>query len=653
MDARIHSGWKRLVRGWEIISLVLVVVIFAGLVYVNELQNRTSSSPFSLTPLKPLDRSSPRSLLLGFLAGAEDVAEAYHRYRQHPGIVTFNGMVRANQRIVQALDASEIPPAERQYRSYELSIMLWDVLCRIDLPPVEEIPGAATPDPERPAPAPAPEAESPAGEAESKPPPLDFWTVPNTEITLAKIQDGVGSAHWVFSAGTVDRIPEFYQLTRHLGYQRPMDLGDDPGNLQKVIGGWMIPPHVTESMPFWLQAKVLGQAVWKWLATFLLMASSLLIAIGVYSWASRTQSRNRIWSYFRRLATPLSVLVLLWAVYYLSLYQITTRGGIGQLLSYTLPTVAYYLALAWVAWLVANFISELVISSPTISKHGTDRHLVRLGFRVAGIVVVVVIFFQLGNAMDVPLYGLVAGAGVGTLAVALAAQNTLENFIGSLNLFADRPIRAGDFFSYNGEVGTVEEIGLRSTRIRGLNRTVSTIPNAQLSKMTIINYTKRDRMLLRHCLTLRLETSPDQLRHVIIGLRELLIAHPKVAEDPLRARLLRVSESGLDVEIFAYVTTSDWNEFLAVQEDVLLRMLDVVAASGSGFAYPSNTTYLARDTGIDRKAGRAAEAAVARWREENQLQFPEHQAPAREALQDSLPYPPKGAPIEPPRENGA
>ena len=145
----------------------------------------------------------------------------------------------------------------------------------------------------------------------------------------------------------------------------------------------------------------------------------------------------------------------------------------------------------------------------------------------------------------------------------------------------------------------VEAIGLRSVKIRSLNRTVVTIPNAEFANLHIENFTRRDRVLLIAEIGLRYETTPDQLRWVLTEIRKLLLEHPRVTEDPARARFIGFGEHSVNIEIFAYVNTTDWNEFLAVREDIFLRLIDTVEESGTGFASPSTVNYLARDSGID------------------------------------------------------
>jgi hypothetical protein len=192
-------------------------------------------------------------------------------------------------------------------------------------------------------------------------------------------------------------------------------------------------------------------------------------------------------------------------------------------------------------------------------------------------------------------------------------------------------------------VGTIEAIGIRSTRIRGIDHTLTTIPNGVLSKMPVVNFTRRDRMLLKTVLSLRYETTPEQLCHVVAKLRELLLAHPMVTPEPSRVRFAGFDKSSLNVEVFAYIGTKDWNEFLEVQEDIYLRMIDVIAASGTGFAFPSQTLYFARDKGLDPDKSAAAMAEVQQWRAAQKLPFPDFDIEFRKTHRDTLDYPPNGS----------
>jgi MscS family membrane protein len=170
----------------------------------------------------------------------------------------------------------------------------------------------------------------------------------------------------------------------------------------------------------------------------------------------------------------------------------------------------------------------------------------------------------------------------------------------------------GDFCRFGDRVGTIQEIGLRSTRVRTLDRTVVTVPNSEFSALALENFAERDRIWFQTVLGLRYETTADQLRHVLAGLTRLLRDDERVDPDPARVRFVGFGAFSLDLEVFAYIRTRDWAEFLRIREELLLEIMDVVAASGSGFAFPSQTIYTATDAGLDEeKARRAIEEVTA------------------------------------------
>ncbi len=266
--------------------------------------------------------------------------------------------------------------------------------------------------------------------------------------------------------------------------------------------------------------------------------------------------------------------------------------------------------------------------------------MVQKTLQVLVIALAVTVFAQ---SMGVNLTAVLAGAGVAGVAVAFAAQKTIENLFGGVSVLLDQPVRVGDFCKVGSNTGTVEEIGLRSTRIRSVDRTLISIPNAQFSTDTLENYGARDRIRLYQVIGVRYETSPDQLRWILAETRKLIFSHPMIGPDGARVRFINFGASSLDFEIFCYVNTTDFATFVTVREDVFLRLMDIVEASGSGFAFPSQTLYLGRDTGLDAERTKAAESAVQGWRERNQLPFPNNTPDQIESVAGTLDYPPKGS----------
>ena len=201
----------------------------------------------------------------------------------------------------------------------------------------------------------------------------------------------------------------------------------------------------------------------------------------------------------------------------------------------------------------------------------------------------------------------IAGLSIGGVAIAFAAQKTIENLFGTIMVITDQPIRVGDYCQAGNVEGTVESIGLRSTRIRTLNRTLVTIPNGQFSAMSIENLAHRDKFLFRHKFGLRYETTAEQLQLVLKEIRKMLSEYPGVEPKTHRTRFVRFGDFSLDIDVLAYVLTLDWEGFLAVQEDLLIRLMGIIEASETSFAFPSQTMYISNDPGSAKLKARKDE----------------------------------------------
>jgi MscS family membrane protein len=279
--------------------------------------------------------------------------------------------------------------------------------------------------------------------------------------------------------------------------------------------------------------------------------------------------------------------------------------ALGQYVS-GLQRLLVILAAAWLALRVIDVLVGAAESAFARDGRTMGLSVASLGRRTAKLLVAAVALLALLRAYGLDVTGVIAGLGIGGLAVALAAQKSIENLFGGVTLVLDQPVRVGEFCRFGEKVGTVEEVGLRSTRIRTLDRTVVTIPNAEFSSMQLENFTRRDRFWLNHVLGLRYETSAAQMRRVMAGIRQVLLDHPKVHPDPARVRFVAFGDFSLNVDIFAYVLVDNMNDYLEVQQDLLLSFMDVVADCGTGFAFPSQTIYAAADGGI---AGEARQSA--------------------------------------------
>jgi len=495
---------------------------------------------------------------------------------------------------IQSLDLSEVPPAARLKTGYSAANALHEVLSRIPLPPPDQIPDAV-------------EIKT----ASSTDPPR--WVIPGTEIALVRAKTGPHSGEFLFSPDTVARAGEFYDRVRGLPHTRPVAL-ENLRELVSTAGGWMIPYSWIQALPAPLRAPIAGQSGWKWIGLAFIVAALALFLVITYRLTQFGDDRHPLLRAVARLAMPTAVLLAMPIVEHAALVQLILSESVGSAVEIALTAITF-LASAWLAWRLASVVAEAIIASPLYGPESLDAHIVRGGVRLFGIAAAAALLAFGADRVGMPLYGIIAGLGVGGLAVALAAQPTIENLIAGISLVADKAVRHGEYCTYGDAQGTIERVGIRSTRIRGVDRTLTNIPNAVLAKLPIVSLTRRDQMLIQTVLGLRYETTPEELRGVLVNLRQLLKGDPRVDPDSARARLVKFGDSSLDVEVFAYVRTTVWTEFLGIREDLLLRMMDIIEQGGTAIAFPSQTLYLGRDRGIDSIKAKVTQTSAQAWRD--------------------------------------
>jgi MscS family membrane protein len=439
------------------------------------------------------------------------------------------------------------------------------------------------------------------------------------KILLERVQKENNPPVWLFSSETLKLVPQIYEdidipwIERHL------------------------PAALTENL-------LAGQPLYRWLIPLVVIPLALLVGwlftrmlIALVREPIRNRFGEAVMSKLRGIVKPLMLLFSAGAVYTISL-------GSASLLARLFWTfLASTIAVVGLTWLLLYLIdagAEIIERRRPEAANAVIRLSATLMKALAVIVGLVVIFYYFAG---INVTAVVAGLGIGGIAVAFAAQKSIENFFGGLFLVWDKPIRLGDFCRAGEHQGTVEHIGIRSTQIRTLARTLVSIPNGQLSSISVENFAMRDRHLFRHTLNLRYETTADQLRFVLARIRELLYQHPRVHSATARVRFIGFGPSSLDVEIFAYVLETVPEAFLAVQEDLLLRVMDLVEAGGSGFAFPSQTLYIAKGGGLDEEKSRKAADTVGRWRAEGELPFPDHRPVRVSQLEGTLDFPPEGS----------
>jgi MscS family membrane protein len=396
---------------------------------------------------------------------------------------------------------------------------------------------------------------------------LDNFEADHRRLTLyVQRTNQRGKELWLVAPDTVAKIPGLTTLRKQYSIEQKL-----PSPLVKIE--WIDTP------------------LWVWIAL-------LLIAL-VLHFVSRLLSRGLLFlispvikRYFKRLDTyrlenfsePVRLLLAL-AVFRAAM---TVVAPSALLRDYLLKLIVLMTAFGVASLLmrVVDVIFDQVVSRMNSRERTVSYSVAPLLVRFVKICIFCFAVLFVLAAWGYNTTTILAGVGVGGLAVALAAQKTIENLFGGISLISDRAVLVGDFCQFGGQVGTVEDIGLRSTRIRTLDRTLVTIPNSQFSTMTLENYSKRDRMWLHPALHLHRDTTAAQVRDMMTAVERVLHAEPMVDPTDVPVRFTKITSEAYVLEVFAYVLTPDYNEFLKVQSALLLQIMEAAKRIGIVFAIP-------------------------------------------------------------------
>jgi len=504
--------------------------------------------------LPALDTSSPYATLRSLAEETERVAGLFAAYRATPDHAT--GLVlreAVNRAVGQLLDLTDVPAATQRKVGSRALAELADILLRLPEIPAGTIPGAP----------------GWTGALPSR------WILPGTEIRIERIGPADAPPEYRFSAASIARLAEFHAQAMDQPPQRPSAI-TNWRETEIQMAGPFFPPRLIAGLPTPLRRIVLGTPVWKILASGVISAVSLLV---VLAWGALLRRWTRGASPLRRagrwLSMPLVFGLAVATAHVLIDSEVTLNGVLSDIETLS-ATFLLYAAGAWGAVLACRVAAEAVIASPRVPDDSYDAHLLRLLARVGGLIAAAVVLVYGANEIGIPALGLVAGLGVGGVAVALASQSTVENLFGGVSIFADRPFRVGDTIRFEDADGRVESIGPRSTRIRGADGTLTTVPNADIAKAHVTNLSVRSRFLFDHRVALAPDSSDAELARVLAALRALLTDHPMVeqAGGVPRVRLVALTPEAIEIQVFAHVLAPDQEAFLEVQEALLLRIIE-------------------------------------------------------------------------------
>jgi MscS family membrane protein len=430
-----------------------------------------------------------------------------------------------------------------------------------------------------------------------------------TDLELVRVSDPSVGKIWLISSDTLGKIPELYDQV-------------EARQVETRLPPWVV------------KHQLAGMPLWQWLALVLIIpvaAAAGWLLLVVFEIPLRWWARRRAQA---GLGPWYSVSGPAWLLVGTAIHRILAHYlGMPLLQRHyyvQVTAVALIIGANWILWRVIRWFLRGVRNRALAHGHSGTGSLMLLGERIIkAIVVVMAVFFILG-VLGFNLSTALAGVGIGTLAVGFGAQQTIANLFGGVSVLGDEVIRVGDVCKFGDRTGTVEDIGLRSTRVRTEERTLLAIPNGTVATINVENLSRRDKMLFKTVLGLHPETAPDQVRAVLAEIRSVLANQSKIEASTARVRLTEVTPSAINVELFCYVLTRDFDEFATAREQLLLRIMKFVEESGTNLASASQTLYLGGDPGAKSKIDAAVKAATSSVAEAADRQLPESAAPSQQ-----------------------
>ncbi|HJT19873.1 MAG TPA: mechanosensitive ion channel family protein [Nitrospira sp.] len=536
-------------------------------------------------PDDPLGRGTPRSSMRGYLASVRD---------------------RNYSLASQYLDLRNLPADTADTQGPELARQLRIILDRqvwIDADSLSPKPEGALDDNLHP-------ARDRVGSISSERRTYDLF--------MQRIPREDGALIWKIAGVTVAEIPQLYE---EFGY----------GRLEHFFPSWLF------------DVSLLGISLWLWgmlIVLFIVLYPIAMLLTSLAVRALRGVNADLAQQMEKFFSGPVTLLV--WTVLGRSAGEFVGPSialrAVGQ------ARTVQVIALAWLLLRVIDFVAYR--ASKNLDNKGLTGALILLKplSRLLKLVAVTAAVLLWLDNVGYKVTTLLAGLSISGVAVALASQKSLENIFGAVTLFTSRPVKVGDFCRFGNTMGIVEEIGLRATRIRTLERSIITIANAEFANMHLDNLSERDRFWYHPSLQLRYETTPDQMRYILVEVRTMLYAHPKILSEPLHVRFKGFGEYSLDIEVFSYIGVTDYEESLEVAEDLNLRIMDIVETAGSDFAFPSEVQYSLPGKPLDEERAKAVGLKVKEWRSKRELYLPKFPADKIAQIKGSLDYPPEGSP---------
>ncbi len=529
----------------------------------------------ALNRLRPADTSSPRDTLRSFTEACEDVYEFARDGRR--GTLESAEAAALSRRVLSCLDLDAIPAYQKENAGREAAAYLKEVLDRADLPPADQIPDRGM-------------MKDASGELRSR------WRIPGTPILMTLATEGPAAGTYRFSADTVERAKDFYQTVEDLPYKDGATPGLVNWYLYSAGKPWL--SAIVRCLPDFMRKPLASQAAWQWVALAITLVVGVLVMAIAYRYgraSMRTGPDAGAVRYSLALLFPVAAMLVPYAVRDFITDTLVITGPALIAMRFSLALVGLLAGMAVIISL-GQRISALIIHSPRINPKSIDAQFIRLVGRLVSLAVAMVVFLEGGKYLGLPITTLLAGAGVAGAALALSAQDTIKNIFGSMTILLDKPYRVGERIKVGSYDGLVEEIGLRSTRIRLLNGHQTIIPNDSMARSDIENIGRRPYIRRLTDIPLRMDISSQDAARAVEIVEGILDSHEGMdPEFPPRVWLNDFQRDHLTLRFISWYHPPNYWDYGAYGTEINRRLLQAFAEAGIRMALPSATTYLARD----------------------------------------------------------
>jgi len=545
-------------------------------------------APYSITTsfaveseaLHSIDTKSPRDTLKSFV---DSIIQAYQTsmsiqetYMKSDRLyLTSEEEKKLDAQLIQisnakrTLNLSETPSALAQKIAIDKVLELAEILARIDVPPIDKIPG----------------------EKEMEKVEFKNWTIPGTEITLTRVNKGTRAGEYLFSTETVDNLSVFYERIKHEPYKTAAIAGIYNSYHYGTDGlRALIPYRWTLNLPETLTYTVLDQPIWRWIGIFLVFFFTIMVIAIIHNIAKRWRNKKtgneyEIRKHWTKLVWPTCLLIFI--PFVISIFEFNLRVSEIMFATFTIILwTIFTLSGAWVVWSGGNLIAESIVQARQLFTGSIDSQLIRLALRLSSFLLAIGILIVGAQRLGIPAYSILTGLGVGGITIAFAAKDSVANLIGSLVIMFEKPFKVGHWVKAGDAEGVIESVGFRSTRIRTFHNSVLSVPSDMLANTMVDNMGMRHFRRTRNTFYVKFNTNPQKIEDFIVEIKNIVSKGKFTSSENVQIAFKGFASHGLEILVSFFLEVPDLAAELVERQKIMMSILKLAEQMEIKFAQP-------------------------------------------------------------------